>query len=131
MREIKFRYVFKHKVKKNIFTVIEDIEEIEMGNHWSTDMSIEEYELIARQQYTGRKDKNGKEIYEGNIYGFTPLISDFKGERFRFVVEFKEGKFYLKCITGNGDRPIKDAINYDYEGNVHENSELLKNKNDK
>ena len=79
----------------------------------------DEYELM---QFTGLKDKNGKEIYEGDIV-------DFNGTRglFKYEVTFSEGSF---CYNVFGDmKSFKyDGANYSCEviGNVYENKDLLK-----
>ena len=69
-------------------------------------------------QYTGLKDKNGKEIYEGDILEW---FNDLTGSTHRGVVRFTQGGFYcgdyylyaIKCYL-----PV-------IIGNIYENPELL------
>lgn len=70
----------------------------------------------TERQFTGLHDKNGKEIYEGDI---------IKGETRNFTVKFEEGMF----TTDVG----KYILNGDYEviGNIHENPELLETNSSK
>lgn len=75
-------------------------------------------------QYTGLKDKNGKEIYEGDVLA-TP------GEA-NAVVIFVKGSFCGKEINGwdpmNAVFPLAGIITLDIEivGNIYENPELVK-----
>ena len=80
---------------------------------------LEDYELM---QYTGLHDKNGKEIYEGDIVKCLPGV-----EFFREVV-FSDGGYHLI----NGDNmafPIEVVFTSHPDtavvGNIHENPELL------
>ena len=65
-------------------------------------------------QYTGLKDRNGKEIYEGDIV-------DYGNSRF-MPVEFINGTF---CICKNTAMPTLMTL-YPVIGNIYENPELLK-----
>ena len=66
-------------------------------------------------QYTGLKDKDGKEIYEGDVVRWGILL---KGEE----VFFEEGGFTIKAV----DDPYWEGC--EVIGNVHQNPELLEKK---
>jgi uncharacterized phage protein (TIGR01671 family) len=126
MREIKFR-AWNKEDKQMIY----DDDEIILGYHSGAFGSFDDDRYIF-MQYTGLKDKNGKEIYEGDI-----LQADYD---FVFIVKFGEydnGESYELSVSGYGwhMQEIKDK-NYFKDllfmddffviGNIYENPELLK-----
>lgn len=86
-------------------------------------ISIEECILM---QYTGLKDKNGKEIYEGDLVKCNPAY--LKSDALR-KVEWLEDDDYIRCgYTPLCDNFYDNGLSYeDFEvvGNIYENKELL------
>lgn len=82
---------------------------------------------IILMQYTGLKDKNGKEIYEGDI-----LEAKLKDFIWRGVIEFgwatTDQNEYGWHYRGRGPIRPQDGIDKKMEviGNIYENPELLK-----
>jgi len=75
-------------------------------------------------EYTGLKDKNGKEIYEGNI------VRDNKGAI--WVITHSNGAFW-RGVPSLGNRGgimpvylLYDGEDFEIIGNIFENPELLK-----
>lgn len=77
---------------------------------------------ILLMQYTGLKDKNGKEIYEGDIVRL-PEDEDYK----YYSIIYSKNRLGFTLSNGCGF-----GLSYGIEvvGNIYENPELLEVKND-
>lgn len=77
-------------------------------------------------QYTGLHDKNGKEIYEGDIVKYR----DSTGQHIEKVI-FDKGCFYAGMHGGSSTRVAQKLINTritEVIGNIYDNLELLGGK---
>ena len=126
MREYKFRGKCVERDKWMYGYYVKGIQEDEayiLKNHnWLLgDDFIDVYpETVG--QFTNLKDKNGKEIYEGDIVQARLNIQEYAN----FVVEFADGCFEIK--QGNYREYLKVAVAnrvVKIIGNIYENPELL------
>lgn len=120
MRELKFRAWYKPE-KKMIYNIQNEFEErIELGMDCFSDYLNNDDFIV--NQFTGRTDKEGKEIYEDDI-----LLIIGQGY-FRVTWDRDNCKFYLLPLEDYLDKMPLDRsweIDYEVEGNIHENKDLL------
>lgn len=150
MREIKFKFFYTDGKE----WIVEDFTLDEMMNgepfdYLSDSPLFRDYKLVDRVQFTGLKDANGIEIYEGDILGFDWVYQD--GKEFSMgltgFVQWNRGKFLVR--HGYTQFDVADINQVTFErtwreqyrqgvpdeyfklmeikviGNIHENKELL------
>ena len=114
MRQFKFR-AWDTKLKKMYLNV-------EVGKEW--ECNKEGVVIVKFMQHTGLKDKNGKEIFEGDIIQ--------KRDKINGWIEYENGGFH--CVKYNkGGAKVQGfhlslcVDEFEIIGNIYENSELIKN----
>ena len=128
MREIKFRAWDKNlKIMMPDFDNWIDFDgnyyERAQKTHDTPNIEIERCVTdVVLMQYTGLKDKNGKEIYEGDI-----VITDEAGWKAKIV--FEGGMFVCVDNTTWGYSAFCNWKKFEIIGNIYENPELLNGQN--
>lgn len=107
MREIKFR-AWDYRKKQMLDFDLDDAHKVIPY----TDSPI--------MQYTGLKDKNGKEIYEGDILHLEFYLD--------WIVKWHEAGFHIHILNNPETYYSLVPSNREVIGNIYENPELLKGK---
>jgi len=132
-REIKFRVWLKikkkmRKVQKIEFDDFGSVHVVgwfgEKGELLFNVSNAEVGRTIELMQFTGLKDKNGKEIYEGDI------VIDAWGGKEQVIIEPFEVSDYENCYAGSGfvleTHNLEDFKGkVEVIGNIYENPELI------
>lgn len=124
MREIKFKYIFQHEETGRILALIFTLDEIQAEGF--EDRLPARYRLVDRLQLTGRKDRNGRDIYDGDVFrdydGILYYVSwDNYFSKWSTLGTSKLG--YKLAKSTPGDFQSGEVI-----GNIYENPELLNQK---
>ena len=119
MREIRFR---AWDYTQNKIRIVTDLMSVCDGS-WNVSYDGGENYTgdIVLMQYTGLHDKNGKEIYEGDIVACT-------GEKYIVSWHNQLASWYLKPVNYDGWHGISKSdmsLMYEIIGNLWENPELL------
>ena len=132
MREIKFRAWSK---KEKCFMDIDQMEIQFLNNELIVGITREygthdDFEHLELMQFTGLKDKNGNEIYEGDIVSVcngsingVNWMDKPKGVKFIANAGFILPMF---CWDSKGNNQMDSTHWVEIIGNIYENSDLLK-----
>ena len=118
MREIKFMAWDKEKKMwtnwecyDNVFFFMD-----KNAGVWIRDDEFNRFSLI---QYTGLKDKEEREVYEGDIY------KDEENMLWEVIFDKEDCAYKLENLHTPGRTTIRNVKDMDHVGNIYENLELL------
>lgn len=132
MREIKFR-LFDKRDKEMIYPKAEDIDMFNLcfcGDSWQVEFDNSEddkkyygKEVFEIMQFTGLLDKNGKEIYEGDI------VADEEYGNGAIEWSTQYGGYVIRYVDGEFNHLFEDTKDtIEVIGDIYSNPELLANK---
>ena len=115
-REIKFEVRIEHIQTGNTWTEIFSLDQLLNRNGCLYSPGIQK--VVYKRQFTGLKDKNGREICEGDVI----LWGSDKGE---VVFDEVHWAVKIKLLRFPQTFPAFLAKSFEIIGNIHENPELL------
>ena len=129
MREIKFRAWLKEDKKMvNVETMdftdksIQYLKRSEIINAYI--LRRESFDDVELMQYTGLKDKNGKEIYKGDIVVLNNIENDNM-----CIVRYEHSSYRLEGWSLREDLSNVEDRFLEVVGNIYENKNLLEENN--
>lgn len=130
MRQIKFRAWNKNQklmwpvaaislIKKTVFVSHPVVGEMDL-----------DFTDIAIMQFTGLKDKNNKEIYEGDLFHCIYEKDGHKDHTYEIVYSESAAIFYpkphgVKCSQTEVVQTVRDMTQQEIIGNIYENPNLI------
>lgn len=109
---------------KNMWFQDSRIEELELNDSVMNDYITVSPDEIELMQSTGLKDKNGQEIFEGDIvdYKGREAVIKWHGSYASFIYRFVDG---LQERVSEWDPLFLACYHFEVIGNIYENPELL------
>lgn len=126
MREAQFEYILKNKLSGEIVKQVLTLDELQRGDCLLCGAGVVIYDVIAKRQSTGLRDKNGIEIYVGDILNVANgSINGRIGFSIYEVRHFAKG-FTLPyfCWDDKGNNVMYWSHYCEVVGNKWENHEL-------
>jgi uncharacterized phage protein (TIGR01671 family) len=127
MREVKFRYGYTDG--KSWFFKSFTLDQIEGGYQYdeiSDQPLLRDYRIKSRDEYTGLKDKNGKEIYEGDKVKYKDgscgyVYYSTTGGMVCYCIDFTDEKAgcYFEIAEVYSEQSAFEVV-----GNIHEDSKI-------
>lgn len=126
MRKIKFRFRLEDKITKEIIVTYAEL----YNPKYSSDLmqypiNLKEFNVLSIDEYTGLRDKNAKEIYEGDIIKYYDYMTkDYDVCKIEWISKFIT---YVAKDRLDNDIFIQkiDERRIEVIGNIYENSNLL------
>ena len=114
----------------NVETLFIGINRLCFGNSETEDLFFRDFEEVELMQYTGLKDKNGKEVYEGDIVKIIEL--EGYGEycdqvKYTGKIEYCVSEFRIQPL--NLKLSDESIVEIEVIGNIYENKNLLEENN--
>lgn len=129
MRKLKFRAWLKGE-KKMVEVEAINFNGCIMAENWHKF----DFETIELMQFTGLKDRDGKEIYEGDIITAGIVGEMYSAKQRKHIVEYidRQGCFCGKTHIVKREYfvPLREMYDVEIIGNIYENADLLEEENE-
>jgi uncharacterized phage protein (TIGR01671 family) len=128
MREIRFRVWAKKPNKMYTFITLQWLETLYVGGIGAYSQVMYAIDdTIVLQQYTGLCDKNGRQIFEGDIIQAHDEFEKNEGTIEPVEVVWEHDGWVIHARANDLYLRVRDWTEYSVIGNVYENPELLTN----